>query len=328
MGIDSPPREVKSVILMKKILLLPLLLTSFPARPQDPPEPAVPPGIQSFSPASGPAGTAVTVLGPGLREATEVSLGGAQATFRIIHVEDRAAILLTVPSAATSGPILVRTPLGSATSAFAFTVTGTAAAPAITSFAPAQGPVGTVVSITGTGFTSGASVAFNGTDAGEATFVSDTQLSATVPAGATTGPIFVTTPGGTATSAAAFTVQTPAARPAVNGFLPLAGPVGTSVAIVGTGFTAGATVAFGGSAAASVTFVAATQLNAMVPAGAASGPITVTTAAGSATSAASFTVTGAPIALDRETGSIRPYTVREITCRLPFLAVPGRALYF
>jgi IPT/TIG domain len=68
--------------------------------------------------------------------------------------------------------------------------------PIITSFAPSWGPVGTAVSLTGTGFTGANKVAFNGT-AASFTVVSATHITATVPADATTGPIAVTTPAGT-----------------------------------------------------------------------------------------------------------------------------------
>src|SRR2546422_11415619 len=78
-------------------------------------------------------------------------------------------------------------------------------APTITSFAPTSGPVGTPVTITGTNFTGASAVRFNGTSA-NFTATSSTSISATVPSGATTGPLSVTTPGGTATSTNNFTV--------------------------------------------------------------------------------------------------------------------------
>jgi virginiamycin B lyase len=80
-----------------------------------------------------------------------------------------------------------------------------APAPTIESFAPASGAVGTSVIINGTSFTGATSVTFNGV---MAAFVinSDTKITATVPIGATTGRITVTTTGGSATSAASFTV--------------------------------------------------------------------------------------------------------------------------
>ena len=83
-------------------------------------------------------------------------------------------------------------------------------APAIFAFSPTSGAVNTNVVITGTNLGSALSVTFNGANAAF-TVNSGTQLTATVPTNATTGLIAVTTPGGTATSAASFTVTGPAA---------------------------------------------------------------------------------------------------------------------
>jgi IPT/TIG domain len=83
--------------------------------------------------------------------------------------------------------------------------------PSVTSFAPTSGPVGTAVTITGTGLSGTSAVTFAGSPA-TYTVVSDTQLTATVPAGAATGPIAVTAPGGTATTAP-FTVSVPVTSP-------------------------------------------------------------------------------------------------------------------
>jgi len=80
------------------------------------------------------------------------------------------------------------------------------APPVIASFTPTCGPVGTVVTITGTAFTGVTTVRFNATAATTFTVNSATQITATVPAGATTGPISVVSPGGTATSAGSFAV--------------------------------------------------------------------------------------------------------------------------
>ncbi len=81
-----------------------------------------------------------------------------------------------------------------------------ASTPTITSFAPTSGPVGTSVVITGTSFTGATNVSFNGTSATTYTIDSDTQITATVPTGATTGTIIVTVAGVTATSTGTFTV--------------------------------------------------------------------------------------------------------------------------
>ena len=77
--------------------------------------------------------------------------------------------------------------------------------PTIASFAPASGPVGTRVAITGTNLAATTGVTFGGTQAGF-TVTSASEVSATVPVGAFTGAISVTTLGGTATSSSPFTV--------------------------------------------------------------------------------------------------------------------------
>jgi hypothetical protein len=85
---------------------------------------------------------------------------------------------------------------------------GGSSAPSISGFSPASGPVGTSVTIDGAGFTGATGVSFNGTSVGTGNFTvdSDIQITATVPQGATTGQISVTTLGGTATSSTNFTV--------------------------------------------------------------------------------------------------------------------------
>lgn len=82
---------------------------------------------------------------------------------------------------------------------------GPAAPPVVSAVTPGSGSPGTRVQLTGSGFTGATAVTFN---AAPATFTvtSDTQLSATVPAGASTGPVAVTTAAGTGTSPSSFTV--------------------------------------------------------------------------------------------------------------------------
>lgn len=79
----------------------------------------------------------------------------------------------------------------------------------ITSLNPTSGPVRTPVTITGTGFTATSKVKFNGVAARTVTYSSSTELQATVPAKATTGPVSVfntTAPRDGTTSGCTFTV--------------------------------------------------------------------------------------------------------------------------
>jgi hypothetical protein len=165
---------------------------------------ATAPAIGSFTPTSGATGDSVTITGTGLTGATSVSFNGTSATYA---VSSDTQISATVPSGATSGPITVTTPGGSATSSSSFTVTTTSVpAPRITSFSPSSGKVGTAVTISGTGFNGATAVRFSNA-AATFTVASDAQIQTTVPSGATTGRISVTTPGGTATSSTNFKVK-------------------------------------------------------------------------------------------------------------------------
>lgn len=79
-------------------------------------------------------------------------------------------------------------------------------APFITFVQPA-GKVGLKAQILGQGLTGATSVAFNGVKATSFAVVSNTYMTATVPAGATSGPVVVTTPTGTFTSNRSFLIS-------------------------------------------------------------------------------------------------------------------------
>jgi hypothetical protein len=89
-----------------------------------------------------------------------------------------------------------------------FIVPGASGGPEVFSFTPASGPAGTSIVMTGAEFSDATAVKFNGKNAGSFMIDSDSQITATVPSGATSGPIAVTSPEGTGTSATSFTVTT------------------------------------------------------------------------------------------------------------------------
>ncbi len=160
------------------------------------------------------------------------------------------------------------------------------AAPTITSFTPNTAKVGQVVTITGTSFTGATSVEFNGTSADVYTVNSATSILSTVPRGATTGKISVTTPAGMATSSSDFTVI-PA--PIIDSFTPVSGKVGQTVAISGMNFYGATSVKFNGTAT-TFTIDSDSNITTKVPNGATTGTISVATPSIKATSATIFTV--------------------------------------
>jgi hypothetical protein len=108
----------------------------------------------------------------------------------------------TVPAAALTGSVTVTTGATTLTSNQPFLVK-----PQVISFDPPSGSVGTQVTITGSGFTQTNGVGFGDNVPAEFTVNSDTQITATVPAGAKTGPVGVVTKGGTGISTATFTMN-------------------------------------------------------------------------------------------------------------------------
>lgn len=107
----------------------------------------------------------------------------------------------------------------------------------VAGFSPSAGAPGTQVTITGTGFnTTPASntVKFNGQTATVSSATSS-KLVASVPSGATSGPISVTNGANTGSSSTNFVVRASDA-PTITGFSPAVGGSGTSVTITGTNF--------------------------------------------------------------------------------------------
>jgi hypothetical protein len=92
-----------------------------------------PPVLTGFSPTAGPVGTTVTLTGADLDTTTQITFGGRVAAFT---VTSSSQLIATVPSEATSGPIVVTTPGGTASSPGSFTVT---APPTFTITTPAEG---------------------------------------------------------------------------------------------------------------------------------------------------------------------------------------------
>jgi IPT/TIG domain/Bacterial Ig-like domain (group 2) len=257
------------------------------------------PGIAGINPPSGPTGACVTVAGTDFgatQGASTVTFAGVTAT---VSSWANTSVAACVPAGLAAGgvPVVIAVN-GVASAAASFTVT-----PAITAVSPAAAPVGAAVTLAGTSFgaSQGSStVTFNGTAAAASAW-SNTSLTVTVPAAATSGSLVVTV-NGVASNAVAFTVT-----PTVTGLSPASGPVGTVVTVQGNNFGAAqgsSTVTFNGIAAAASSW-SATSVAVAVPGGLGAGAANVVVTVGGASSnAAAFTVTAAVASLSPSFGPV------------------------
>jgi YD repeat-containing protein len=160
----------------------------------------------------------------------------------------------------------------------------------IFNFKPNSASVGSTVTLNGTGFSTTASqntLKFNGISAAVSSSTS-TQIVTSVPAGATTGPISVTSPLGSTTSSDQFVVigTGGSASPLITTFSPAIVASGGTATINGSNFSSSPSsndvkvnVGF-----APVTSASASTLTVGIPSDGTSGRITVTTPTGSAVS--------------------------------------------
>jgi hypothetical protein len=248
------------------------------------------PSITSLSPTSGAAGASVTVAGTAFgstQGASTVKFNGTTAT---VTSWSATSVVVTVPAAATTGNVVVHAS-GVDSNGKPFTVLPT---PTISTLTPSTAAIGASVVIAGTNFgaTQGTStVKFNGTTA-SATSWSATSITATVPAGATTGNVVVTV-SGVASAGKAFTVV---AAPSITSLSPTSGAPGTVVTITGTNFGAAqgtGTVSFNGTAGTPTSWNA-TTIKVPVPTGATTGNVVVR-ASGVDSNGKPFTVPPSPI---------------------------------
>jgi uncharacterized repeat protein (TIGR01451 family) len=158
----------------------------------------IPATITSFTPTNSAPGSKVRIVGQNFTNASKVSFNGtAAASFTVTNTTSIGA---TVPTGVVTGPISVTTPAGVAVSGAMFY-----GAPVITGFSPSHGLPGTNVAIHGINFLGG-SARFNGINASIVS-LNNTQMIATVPANAHTGPITVAGPAGTNNSVEQFVLD-------------------------------------------------------------------------------------------------------------------------
>lgn len=252
------------------------------------------PAVSSLSTPAGPlVGGVVVITGTRLGLATGVDFGGVPGT-SLVRVSDTTLQVMAPPLKAGTVDVRVTTPGGVSpvVAAARFTYQ---AVPTVTSISPAVAPAkgGSVVTLTGTAYDRVSSVTFDGVAATAITRLSATQLRVTVPAHAEGDvDVRVTTPGGTSPlgRGGRFTYLNP---PAVRSVSPASGPLGagTVVTLRGSSFTGVSGVRVGDVAVTSWKRISATMIIAVVPARAASGPVSVrvTTRAGTVLRTEGFT---------------------------------------
>lgn len=248
----------------------PMLYVALAQGPQTTP----PPEIRSIVPAISPAGggSTVTINGRRFPAGATVTFGGVAATN--VTVANGIKITATIPPHAL-GPVDVAVsapggPSGALTDGFEYV-----GAPTVTSLTPGRGYLDTQVTITGSGFRDGCTVAFGGQTA-VAYSITDTAIMVDAPqhAAGLVDVVVTNVDGQSAMLAKAFTYV---AAPTVAYVEPNAGPAegGTAVTITGTDFQAGAVVTFGYTEATGVVVVNPTTITAVTPA-ATEGKVDVT----------------------------------------------------
>lgn len=143
--------------------------------------------------------------------------------------------------------------------------------PSVSTVTPTSGPIGggTVVTLAGGNFQTGASVSFDGIAATNVTVTSVSSLTATTPAhDAGVAVVGVRNPDGQEGFRPSGFTFVPPPPPTVTQVAPVQGTAlgGTSVTVTGTNFLTGATVSFGGALATNVVVNSATSISCLTPA--------------------------------------------------------------
>ena len=224
-------------------------------------------------------GQTLTLSGANIASSTSIKFGTVEAAFTVVNA---ATVSVIVPEGAVSGSKISATNAGGTT-----TTTKLVFQAAVITTATGSGRVGNTVTITGKNLVATA-ISFAGNKTAKAVVNNGTTLTFVVPAGALTGPIKITTGAG-AIYTDSFTVVPPA--PTVASFTPATGKKGVAVVTVKGTNLLGATVTVGSVAVTLSAGATATSFKFVVPAGASTGKINVTTAGGTASSTANLTVT-------------------------------------
>jgi large repetitive protein len=249
----------------------------------------VAPVISAFYPQSGANPTAVSILGSNFIEnGTSVIFPGVTNRVTATYVGPT-EVEAVVPVGASNGPITVITSAGTNVSATNFLASPL---PSISAFAPTTGAAGASVTIFGGNFLSGSKVKFGSASSASVSVVSTTEITATVPTGATTDPITVTTSQGSTITTSNFYTGT---GPIITDFSPTLGGYYTPVTIDGLNLSTATRVTVNG---VSESITGQTPLQITLTNNPGTGPIEVVTPLGSAVTSTNFTNSAGPLVTD------------------------------
>ncbi len=201
------------------------------------------PAITSFTPTFGTTGTVVTIVGVNLNGVSSVNFGdSAAASFAYVSPDTVTAVV----GGGASGPVsLIAAAGGTTLAGFIY-----GSAPVITGFTPDSAAQGTLVTISGKGFTGSSTVLFGGTPAQSFTVLNDSTITATVGVGSS-GVITVTNPIGSATAGSFFFIYTTIPPVVLTSFSPDSAGQGATVTITGQNLSGITAISFGGTPAQS-----------------------------------------------------------------------------
>jgi YD repeat-containing protein len=185
--------------------------------------------IITFSPESGPVGTAVTISGTGFSSTATQNTVKFNGTAAVVSSATNSQLQVIVPTGATNGPISVTSPSGSATSTQTFAVTSSNGVPTITSFSPTSGVAGTAVGLSGTNFDptlANDKLRLNASQA-VVSAVTPTTMATTVPAATASGHFALVAPAGNAVNSQDFYVPFSNHLPGDIGFTARIAPGGS-----------------------------------------------------------------------------------------------------
>jgi hypothetical protein len=235
------------------------------------------PTVTGLSPNVGAlaGGTAVVITGTGFLSGATATIGGSACMTPTVASSTSVSCILPAQGAGAYTATVTNTDTQSGSLVSAYTYQ---AAPTLTSVSPNVGPLagGTVITLTGTGFLTGATANINGTSCTGLTVVNSTSITCTTQAKAA-GVYSLTVTNSdsqSVTLANAFTYQ---AAPTVTSVSSNGGALagGNLVTVSGSAFLAGITVDFGGSLCGGVTVLSSSSLTCTTSAHAA-GAVTVT----------------------------------------------------